>query len=300
MKTVKVIKIICLCLVIVLFSCSQKTIEIRNAYKLMEDGLFYTALNSFHRLERKNPNNSRIIAGMGMLLSLKRISIFSAIDLLQTSLEKRSNSRVRRQLVIIYILLGQVERIMDITQLENVYEKTFTPSILQLHIATDCITSPSLLKLKKMETNLKQAENRLYYFFCELALIKNDNDKVSLLNSYHAIKNNRMQCESLGVFSKFMNDTTYNFIKIEKEKCLKKFPGLIALSREDLNLIKHFRSVSKNEKKLFGIEPFAPLDKGPEGWRRPFIKAKSDLPDEAKLEEVKRKDNLDKFEKTIE
>ena len=222
---------------IAFFACDQSKVRIDEAYRNLEKANFDAALYSFHKLYKEKPQNPRVLAGLGILLSLKHISIFAAIDILKTSLKIKADAEVRRQLAMIYIAMGQTKRIMDLTRSDNLsVEEAFTPSLIQLHRAASCLEKPSSAKLKRLETAPQQEDSPFYYFLCELSLKKKPKDSIALLKSYYAIQNHKMRCEALSLCFIIENILPPDFLQKEKAICLKKSLALVALKRESLQL----------------------------------------------------------------
>ena len=234
-----------------LFACDRSGSHIDEAYANMGKANFDAALHSFHKLYKKKPQDPRVLAGLGLLLSLKRISIFTAIDLLKASLKIKPNAETRRQLAIIYIAMGQTKRITELSHSDNLnVEEAFAPSLLQLHTMASCLDKPSSKKLKKLKTASQQEDSPFYYFLCELSYKKKTKDDINLLKSYYAIQNPKMRCEALSLCFIIENVLALDFLRREKEMCLKKSPGLLAFQRENLNLTNVELDLQKNQSRL--------------------------------------------------
>ena len=255
----------------VLLACDKTELRIDEAYADLERAHFDAALYSFHRLYKDKPQNPRVLAGLGLLLSLKRISLFAAVDLLRASLKIKPNAEVRRQLAMIYIAMGQTKRIAELTRSDNLsVEEAFTPSLIQLHTAASCLDKASSAKLKKLETSPQQEDSSFYYFLCELALKKKEKESIDLLKSYYAIQNPKMRCEALSLCFILENSLPLDFLHKEKKICLQDSRSLLIFQREDLKLTQAELELQKRHTRLFDTDPFSPPDPGPEGLKAPW------------------------------
>ena len=257
-----------------LCACGRSKARIDEAYANLESGNFDAAFYSFHELYKKKPQNPRILAGMGLILSRKRTSLFTALDLLKTSLKIEANAEVRRQLAMIYVAMGESKRILDLTRSENLsVEEAFTPSLQQLHTMASCLEQASLRKLNKLKDAPQQEDSPFYSFLCEISLKQREEDSITLLKSYYAISNPKIRCEALSLCFIIKNILSPTFLEKEKKLCIDKSLALLPLTREKLDI----KEVKPNTQKeevgeagLFDTDPFQPHDPGPEGLGPPW------------------------------
>ena len=291
----RIAKILLLC-GLLLPACDRSKLRIDRAYAKLEKGYFDAALYDFHELYKESPRDPRVLSSLGLLLSLKRVSLLSAIDLLKTSLKIKADAEVRRQLAMIYALMGETKRIIELTRSEQLdVEEAFTPSLLQLHGMASCLEKPSLRKLERLKTAPRQKDSPFYLFLCELALRKKEKDSIALLKSYYLIKDPRMRCEALSLCFVIENILSPEFLAKEKKICLDKSLALLAFQREDLNTGTLGLGEKKEKAKgrgFFDIDPFQPRDPGPEGLKPPWQIVVAKEKEEKEKEEEKDKQSI--------
>ncbi len=282
-----------ICLIFCLVLCHYSPSQINEANKLLDKGNFDTALAQFQILSKKYPENPRVLASLGMLLTLKRISLFSGIDLLIQSLKYKINDEILRQLAIIYIAMGHPEYIEQITDSNIIKtEKLLNWHILHMRYAASCIQAPSARKLRKFSSLRNKAKKqsssidfssstlsasaygKFYRFLCEMALHNTSSNKIYLQKLYRKLPNPKLKCEaiSLWLYQDRQKKLYYEFLQKEKGICQKKYLSVIAVHRPISLLPTTDKGKSKLQKSqtFLTIDPFSPEDIGPEGLKPPW------------------------------
>ncbi len=231
----------------------------------MQNKEYDIALKNFQKVFPKEKNNPIVLYNLGMLLSLKRITIFTAIDLLKTALKINPENETRKQLAYIYISLDQAEKIEKMLRPENLkINEAFNLQINHLRQLSDCLVKPLPNKLKKLSEgkNLESPEGRLYAFLCEVKLSKTPRDNEKVLQSFIRIENEETQCEGLVLWEMLSKDVPLDLKEKRKTSCVVKFSKNFILNRE--NLLSSTGLEESETAKIFQINPFMPSDPGPE------------------------------------
>ena len=150
----------------------------------------------FQLLYQEIPKDVRVLSGLGMLLSLQRVSLFSGIDLLRESLELETNQDILRQLALIYIAMGYPEGVKEIIRSEVLpIEVIYSPQVIQLRAVADCLSSPTTSKLRRFPIKVDKTHGAFYSFLCQVMLSKNEKEEMQLLNKYFQLKPLQIRCE---------------------------------------------------------------------------------------------------------
>ena len=266
-----IIKIITSFLLIffLLNNCNKNKIPISTAINAIENKDYDKALKYFQKILPDEEENPVVLYNLGMLLSLKKVSIYMAIDLLKKALKINPNDETRKQLAYIYINMGQLENLEKMLKPENLkIDEAYNTQINQLRNLTECLQKPTPQKLKKLSepqfSNLP--EGKLYYFLCEVTFSKNIKDDLKLVNSFYRIADEKLKCESLDLWLSLSKNPPTDFIQKTKLECLQRFPKNLILYREILKNKIPDESIKDEKEKttIFEVEPFNPSDPGPE------------------------------------
>ena len=206
-------------------SCADYSAYIEEGHQNLKAGRFDAAFGQFQKASGARNNDPRLLGGMGLVLSLKRISIPAAIRLLEKSLALGPDDDVRRELLRLYVDMGFLEDARSLVRAPKISnQKMFAPDIKIMQLGVDCIASPGTSYYNLLE---KYAPDRLRDFFLVRCLLAGKENKKALA-AFKNLKDDLTRCELVA---------SWPLEKIEADApsasdCSKRFPGSIYLNRE--------------------------------------------------------------------
>jgi len=251
-------------------ACADFHLQIEEGYKQLEAGNFDAALERFQRSSMESPENPRVLAGLGLVLSLRRVSQLSALKLLKTSLKKKPNNRVRWELLTLYMNMGLYEEARVILSPKWIpIEKYFDEDMRLLREGVACMRRPSRYALQALRGG---PESTLREYFLTRCLLRRKQYKKAFA-SFRLVKNRKLRCELLASIS----ETDFKAEKFKYRetliRCRNQFPGSVVLHRERPGLLSRDPGRKRNARRFYygdsGLPPYTPPE---DEWRFANVK----------------------------
>ena len=215
-------------------SCSGRKQRVALGFSLIKEGKFDTALQVFQREYQKDSKDPELLAGFGYVLSLRRASIISSMDMLERSLSVRPDSDVRRELIILYMDAGLYEQAKRLIAPDRLpLERFFVHEISVYRTGINCMEEPGWKNLKAMQ-QLKESAIRNYFMVrCMYQEAFKPDPSESLKEILDNFPDDKLRCDLESMMpEKLIRDVIRHDV-IMKE-CREKFPGSLALNREKI------------------------------------------------------------------
>ncbi len=255
-------------------SCSRFESRIQDAFSDMEQGKFDSSFAKFEELHQKNPSDSRILSGLGLLLTIKRISLFSGIDLMREAIEVNLDevfpeNIIPEQFVLEELLLLRIA-MGNYKGAEKLIRSKFTqasPSLQQrlsrTRLALSCIENPSTSQIQVISANF---QNDSYTFLCKLALLKKRGYNFQeLTDLYKSFGRRKTQCRMITLWSDTSN-SSLSFLPEPFLSCQRYYSGWVSLYRPFPLLQEKEKTGIAHPKLLFDADIFSPEEPG--AWGR--------------------------------
>lgn len=212
------------------FSCSERSARVEAGLEDMDSGDYDAAMLEFQIACMQSPGSPDCQAGMGFLLSLKKITVYSAVDLLEQSIARRPDEKVRRELAMLYLDLGMNDRAKTLTGAENMsVEQFFSRPMVDLRSGINCLVAP---QQRYLDTLLKQpqtAQRDYYLSRCYALLGTGFVDKAKLY--FKSVNAGDLRCELIALHPDLLK-TELPDVALALTKCRSDFPGDLVLNRE--------------------------------------------------------------------
>lgn len=230
-------RLLLLCLPLVLFACDDDRARTRLGYELMQAGNFDGAFEIFQRASLAHPDDAELKAAMGILLSLRSISVPAAIELLEESLRETRDAKTRWQLLVLYLDLNRTARARKLLGPERVpLDDYFTPEMSLYRAGVECIADPGRGSLKVLE---KKAEDnpaaRYFLVRCHLSPGWPERERAEHTGAaaelIDKIEDPEHACGLLVAWPLAERIALENYDDRLRD-CRRRFPGQIAIQRE--------------------------------------------------------------------
>ena len=223
-------------------NCTRDSSRVEVGQALMREGNFDGAFEFFQRAATEDPDDPVLKAHMGVLLSLRSISVPAALQLLEDSLRETKNARVRWQLLKLYLDLGRDDSAREILSAENVpLEEFFSPEMSLYRAGVECIADPGRRRLGVLEKKAETPVGRYFLVRCYLATGWSDRERparlkaaVELLTEMEQAGNTESTenaCELLAAWPAEQRPALDNHGE-RLRTCRDRFPGSIPIQRE--------------------------------------------------------------------
>ena len=253
--------------------CSRFESRIQDAFSDMGQGKFDSSFAKFEEFHQKHPRDSRILSGLGLLLTLKRISLFAGIDLMREAIEMNLDevfpeNIIPEQFVLEELLLLRIA-MGNYKGAEKLIRSKFTqasPSLQQrlarTRLALSCMENPSTSQLKVISANF---QNDSYTFLCKLALLKKKGYNFQELTElYKSFGRRKTQCRVITLWSDTSNASLL-FLPEPFLSCQRYYSGWVSLYRPFPLLQGKEKTDIVNPKLLFDMDRFSPEEPGARG-----------------------------------
>ncbi len=219
-----------------LLACGDEGSRMQRGYDAMKAGNFDGAFEEFQRASGRRPDDPEIKAAMGILLSLRTISVPAAIQLLEESLRATGDARTREQLLKLYLDLGRSRDARQILSAQRVpVEEFFTPEMSLQRAGVDCIAEPGERSLKVLEKTRETPAGSYFLVRCYLTQgwsKKESEEKVkAAVVIVSEMKNAEQRCELIAAWPVALRGQLTGFDDLLRE-CRRQFPGSIPVQRE--------------------------------------------------------------------
>jgi len=231
-------------LTLLLFSCSRTALLEREASEFLKAGQYEGALDRYQRIIDINPDSIEGRRGLGMILSSRRISVFSGLEILEKLLADHPVAETRNDLVELYIdmeLYSKADMLLSPEKLSLEEFFDFDNTIFRQGLA--CLKNPgdaalnTLLKAKDSDQkNIMLIRClRAREFSIKLQKIKpakSDQERAAFfLDVLHSIKSDEKKCEAVTMLPDSVNDISL-LNQTAKEECRKKYLSNLFLHRQ--------------------------------------------------------------------
>ncbi len=143
-------------------SCSRTTALQREAESRISEGEYEAALDSYRKLLSIRPDSVTGRHGYAMLLSLRRVSAFSALNILEKLYNETPEASLRDDLADLYIDMGFFGKAESLLSPEHLsVEEFFHPRNLLLRQSLSCLKSPDKSRTERLSSGQK-SDSRSY------------------------------------------------------------------------------------------------------------------------------------------
>ena len=232
MKLRKFTLIIAAIPIIFLLNCSRKNEQIKLGFDYLEKGNFDAALEGFQKLYREYPEDADVRKGLGYVLSLRKISIASSINLLEEYLRNKKDPEARKELFKLYLDTGMLDQADRLYASDRITVEEFLSRETAIYRgAIACLNEPG----KRTVTVLKKippSPLRDYYIArCMLKDSYKPDPAAEIKEITDSLSDTELRCEleSLMTEKHILDDIRHRVIMRE---CRLKFPGSLTIWRE--------------------------------------------------------------------
>ncbi len=245
-----------------LMHCSDYSAQLREGYRNLKTGKFDAALERFQQASRRRTDDPRLQAGLGFVLSLKRISLPASLRLLESSLKGETNEVVRWELLRLYLDMGMHDQASELLSSRRIaIEKLFTPRMELMRDGVKCLAKPGKRRLKALLARDAGKEPHIKEFFvirCRLAA----GQTKEALEQFKKLEHVRTRCELLVNMEEKIRTETGESV----DKCKQTFPDSVYIHRETPPNVGKLKT--GEIRKLFpDREVLPPYEEPPNFWR---------------------------------
>ncbi|MCB1326669.1 MAG: hypothetical protein H7A21_14275 [Spirochaetales bacterium] len=239
-------------LLLVLGACDATGALVEEAEELRAGGHFEAALATYHQALHEDPTDGRVLAGMGGLLTLRRVSLYAGLDQMQAALNARKDPVLREQLILLYLAMGRFESAEQLlSEPQLTMQELFEPKIVLLRTGLRCLETPSAPNLSRLEALPGSPRRDYFRVLCRFAA-RNAGTLPPEPLDLSQIESEEIRCEA-GVLLPD-DELEPGF----RRACRARFPGSIAIHRERPPVSRTGLAV----RELFSVDVYEPADPG--------------------------------------
>lgn len=216
-------------LLYLLCSCSDYRVHISEGKSHLRRGEFDEAMEEFQKAALTNSEKPELLAATGLVLSLKRISLPRALQMMERSLEMEPDEEIRWELIRIYLDMKRYDWAARLIGPEKIpLERFFSPELDVLRAGIHCLQNPIAKNIKQLEE--LDSSDRGDYLLGRCYLNAGEVDRAFAF--LEKMGKGVAGCEFLVAWDeeKFpKGDPGY---RLRLEECRRNYPGSIALHRE--------------------------------------------------------------------
>jgi hypothetical protein len=206
--------------------------KIEQAQAQMDRGNFDGALEILQREYANDPDNPDLVAGLGLVLSVRKGARIASIGLLNRSLKQRRNRSIYRELFLLYIDSGMIDDAKKMISPEYLtVDDFFRSEISVMRKAMACFEKPDRNRVREITDEERSGLRDYLAVRCMLApgyVNLNRGDLYAVLNG---MEDDAKKCESLILLpEKYVVDPFDHDLSVKE--CRKKYPGSLLMNRE--------------------------------------------------------------------
>ncbi|MBX7056888.1 MAG: tetratricopeptide repeat protein [Leptospirales bacterium] len=244
-----------------LLSCDESRALADAGRERLMRGDYDTALEIYEEAYRARPNNPRALAGLGELLSLRRISLFSGLELMQESLSIEPDAALRERLALIYAAMERFDlarALVDPSKMS--VQEVYSEPVQLLHAGLDCLKSPGPIALRRLQARPRSPRRDYFLALCQLKLATPQN-KDEAMKALLSIGDAEIACETAALWN-VEYEPEPGWLRRANSECQRRFKGNLALFRERPPIVPPQPATSGRT--LYGRSVFETQDPGAE------------------------------------
>ncbi len=281
--------------------CGEVDARIALAQQFSADGDFDQAFEAYERLYQTGVRDPRVLAGLGLVLTLQPVSLFAGMDMMERSLAERSDEGVREQLMLMYLAMERVDLARDLIHPDRLsVEQVYSPGITRMRLGLSCLDRPGPRSIKRLAELPAHPRRDFFEILCGFAWaersprargVKSVSELIADWRAFRA-REPRAACEVVAVLPgpsagepgrESEAESNADFPEAERRACRTEFPGEISIQRErpadSIRAAPGSESAAatgdpaRSNRSLFDVDLFQPDDPGAElekpAYRRP-------------------------------
>lgn len=234
-------------------ACADFDLQVWEGRRLMAQGDFDGALERFQRASMSRPDNPDQLAALGLLLSLRPVSIPVAVRAMETSLLSKPEDSVRWELLLLYIQLARHQDAARLLGPDRIpIARYFTPEMVTLRAGAACVAEPGARQIAALQKYATGPRGQYFLARCQNAA----GLSAQAVQTFSELKDPLLRCRLISDLPELLNRSeplaaktpSDPAAKVETKsaaakvlsplvECRRRFPGVVHLFRpHDLKL----------------------------------------------------------------
>lgn len=239
-RTARVQVLILILASILSFSCDRSGKLVEEAKQRIASGHYEIALNRLLVAIQKDPSDEEAHLVLGKVLSLRRVSIYHGIRMMEEAFRETKSMSLRKEILIAYLDLGDLDRAKDLIAPDRfTIEEFFSDEVVLLRTTLSCLSRPDEKRIQAIKELPRSPQRDYFLGRCIFERFRqsesnNRNELLSFIGSLFHEKNPDLRVTAcrLTVLAGDLYQSGESKLPVSPGECKKEYPEVLDIARQ--------------------------------------------------------------------